>query len=99
MNRTQRLEARRRRNRLSFGAFLAAIAVVTLAAAWWRFELFSVDDSGKPTTGGAGELAASEGSTESPVPGPTMTPELPSAEPINPASAGLATLRGKTNRT
>lgn len=99
MNRTQRLEARRRRNRLSFSAFLAAIAVVTLAAAWWRFDLFSVVDSGKPMTGGAGQLAASEGSTESPVPGPTMTPELPSAEPINTAFEGLTTFRGNTTRT
>jgi outer membrane protein assembly factor BamB len=100
MNRTQRLEARRRRTRLSFGAFLTAIAVVILAAAWWRFDLFSVGDSGNPTAGGAGELSVTERPSESPVPGPTITPELPSAAgPINITFEGLTTFRGNSTRT
>src|SRR5687767_13779492 len=99
MNRTQRLEARRRRTRLSFGAFLAAIAVVTLAAAWWRFHLFSVGDSGKPPTGGAGELAIPECSTESQVPGPSTTPEPSSDGPINSVFEGLTTFSGNATRT
>lgn len=99
MNRSERLAARRRRTRLSFSAFLTALAVVTIGAASWRFGLF---DLGGPNTIGARDRtpASDEGAARSPVPGPTVTPETAdAAAPINTTFAGLTTFRGNASRT
>lgn len=99
MNRSERLAARRRRTRVSFSAFLMALAVVTVGAAAWRFDLFDFRGSGEPARRDA-RPASVGGSPESPVPGPTITPEPELlAGPINTAFAGLTTFRGNATRT
>ncbi|HET6771249.1 MAG TPA: PQQ-binding-like beta-propeller repeat protein [Actinomycetota bacterium] len=99
MNRTERLAARRRRTRLSFGAFVTALAVVTLGAAAWRFDLFDIGRSAEPAARNPGPSGVGA-SPPSPVPGPTVTPEpLTGAGPINTAFAGLTTFRGNATRT
>jgi outer membrane protein assembly factor BamB len=99
MNRTERLAARRRRTRLSFGAFVAAVAVVTVGAAAWRFDLLDMIRSAEPPGRGV-RPSVPVGSPSSPVPGPTTTPEpLPGAGPINTVFAGLTTFRGNATRT
>jgi outer membrane protein assembly factor BamB len=99
MNRSERLAARRRRTRLSFTTFLTALAVVTIAAASWRFDLFELGRSTE-TEARDPRPAGIEPTPESPLPGPTVTPETATgAEPINTSFAGLTTFRGNATRT
>jgi outer membrane protein assembly factor BamB len=99
MNRSERLAARRRRTRLSFGAFVTAVAVVTVGAAAWRFDLIDILRSAEPVGRGV-PPSVPPGSPQSPVPGPTTTPEAVSgAGPINTVFAGLTTFRGNATRT
>jgi outer membrane protein assembly factor BamB len=99
MNRTERLAARRRRTRLSFGAFVAAVAVVTAGAAAWRFDLLDIGRSAEPT-GRRVAPSPVEGSPQSPVPGPTITPDPNTGPaPINTTFDGLTTFRGNATRT
>jgi outer membrane protein assembly factor BamB len=99
MNRSERLAARRRRTRLSFGTFLMVLAVVTIGAASWRFDLFEL---GRSTDRAARDQRPGgiEASPESPLPGPTVTPDpATEAAPINTVFAGLTTFRGNATRT
>jgi outer membrane protein assembly factor BamB len=98
MNRSERLAERRRRTRLSFTAFLTGLAVVTIGAASWRFHLFDFADSSQ-TVARDRRPESIGGSPESPLPGPTITPEPAGAGPINTTFAGLTTFRGNETRT
>jgi outer membrane protein assembly factor BamB len=94
MNRTERLAARRRRTRASFVGFLAVLAVLTVAAASWRFN-FLAGEAGDPSGGMSGPPAEA-----SPRP-PSRVPATPTAapEPINTTFEGVTTFRGNATRT